>query len=62
LVRNGKITFTGKLESLKRIKDDAKEIVERYECGIKLAGHDDIVPGDILETFQIQKVARKLSK
>jgi|GEM_PF-758870 len=62
LIRNGKVTFTGKLESLKRIKDDAKEVVEGYECGIKLAGHDDIVPGDIIETFQIQKVARKLSK
>jgi translation initiation factor IF-2 len=62
LIRNGKVTFTGKLESLKRVKDDAKEVVEGYECGIKLAGHDDIVPGDIIETFQIQKVARKLSK
>jgi translation initiation factor IF-2 len=62
LIRNGKVTFTGKLESLKRIKDDAKEVVEGYECGIKLAGHDDVIPGDIIETFQIQKVARKLSK
>ncbi len=62
LIRNGKVAFTGKLESLKRIKDDVKEVVEGYECGIKLAGHDDILPGDIIETFQIQKVARKLSK
>ncbi|HTF58109.1 MAG TPA: translation initiation factor IF-2 [Planctomycetota bacterium] len=62
LIRNGKVTFTGKLESLKRIKDDVKEVVEGYECGIKLAGHDDVIPGDIIETFQIQKVARKLSK
>jgi len=62
LIRNGKITFTGKMESLKRVKDDVKEVVEGYECGIKLAGHDDVIPGDIIESFQIQKVARKLSK
>ena len=62
LIRNGKVTHTGKLESLKRFKDDVKEVVEGYECGMKLAGHDDVQPGDIFETFQIQKVARKLSK
>ncbi len=62
LIRNGKVTYTGKLESLKRVKDDAKEVVEGYECGIKLAGHDDVNPGDIIEAFQVQKIARKLTK
>ncbi|MBI4565195.1 MAG: translation initiation factor IF-2 [Planctomycetes bacterium] len=62
LIRNGKVAWTGKLESLKRVKDDVREVVEGYECGVKLAGHDDVVPGDILESFQIQKVARKLNK
>jgi translation initiation factor IF-2 len=62
LLRNGKVSFTGKMESLKRVKDDVKEVVEGYECGIKLAGHDDVIPGDVIESFQIQKVARKLNK
>ena len=39
-----------------------KEVVEGYECGIKVAGHDDIQKGDIVEAFEAQKVARKLEK
>lgn len=62
LVRDGKVVHTGKLESLKRFKDDVKEVVEGYECGLKIAGHDDIRKGDVLEAFTIQKVARKLEK
>jgi translation initiation factor IF-2 len=62
LIRDGKVVHTGKLENLKRFKDDAKEVVEGYECGIKIAGHDDIRKGDIIEAFAVQKVARKLEK
>jgi translation initiation factor IF-2 len=62
LIRDGKIVHTGKLESLKRFKDDVKEVVEGYECGIKIAGHDDVRKGDIIEAFAVQKVARKLEK
>jgi translation initiation factor IF-2 len=62
LIRGGKVIHTGKLESLKRFKDDVKEVVEGYECGIKIAGHDDIQKGDIIESFAVQKVARKLEK
>ncbi len=62
LIRDSKVVHTGKLESLKRFKDDVKEVVEGYECGIKIAGHDDIRKGDIIESFVIQKVARKLEK
>jgi translation initiation factor IF-2 len=62
LIRDGKVVHTGKLESLKRFKDDVKEVVEGYECGIKIAGHDDIRKGDVIEGFAIQKVARKLEK
>ena len=62
LIRDGKVVHTGKLESLKRFKDDVKEVAEGYECGIKIAGHDDVRKGDIIEAFQIQKVARKLSR
>ncbi len=62
LIRDGKVVHTGKLESLKRFKDDVKEVAEGYECGIKIAGHDDVRKNDIIEAFAIQKVARKLEK
>jgi len=62
LIRDSKVVHTGKLESLKRFKDDVKEVVEGYECGIKISGHDDIRKGDIIEAFAVQKVARKLER
>jgi translation initiation factor IF-2 len=62
LIRDGKVVHTGKIESLKRFKDDVKEVVEGYECGIKISGHDDVRKGDQIEGFAIQKVARKLEK
>jgi len=62
VIRDKNIVHTGKIETLKRFKDDAKEVAEGYECGIKVAGHDDIRKGDILEVFEVQKIARKLEK
>jgi translation initiation factor IF-2 len=62
LVRDGKVVHTGKLESLKRFKDDVKEVVGGYECGLKIAGHDDIRQGDVIEAVAIEKVARRLEK
>ncbi len=62
LIRDGKVVHTGKIESLKRFKDDVKEVVEGYECGIKIANHDDVRKNDVIEGFAIQKVARKLEK
>jgi translation initiation factor IF-2 len=62
LIRNGRVIHTGRIGGLKRFKDDVKEVVEGYECGIRIEGRDDIQKGDIIETFAIQKVARKLSK
>ncbi len=62
LIREGKVRFEGRLQSLKRFKDDVKEVAEGYECGIKLQGHDDIKPGDIIESIAVKKIARKLEK
>jgi len=62
LIRGGQVVFTGRIEGLKRFKDDVREVVEGYECGVKLAGHDDIRNGDVIEAYQIQKVSRKLSR
>jgi translation initiation factor IF-2 len=60
LYRDKQVTFTGRIESLRRFKDDVKEALEGFECGVRLAGHDDIRPGDVVEAFQIQLVAKKL--
>ena len=51
---------TGELESLKRFKDDVKEVKEGYECGLNLKNFNDIQVGDQLEVFEIQEIARSL--
>ncbi len=60
LLRNNTVIFTGELESLKRFKDDAKEVKESFECGLNLKGYNDIQEGDLLEFFEIKEVARTL--
>ncbi|MCR5723606.1 MAG: translation initiation factor IF-2 [Treponema sp.] len=60
LIRDGIVKFTGKISSLKRFKDDAKEVREGFECGIGLENWQDIQVGDILEAFEFVEVARKL--
>jgi len=60
LVRNGAIVYTGRMESLKRFKEDVKEVKEGFECGVKIAGYDDLKNGDVIESFRIEKIARKL--
>ncbi|OGX60655.1 MAG: translation initiation factor IF-2 [Paenibacillus sp. RIFOXYA1_FULL_44_5] len=58
LIRNGIIVHEGEISSLKRFKDDAKEVSEGYECGISLEGYNDLKEGDIIEAFVMQKVER----
>lgn len=60
LVRNGEPVFEGKISSLKRFKDDVRDVAEGYECGISLAGFDSLQEGDLIEAFEIEKIARKL--
>jgi translation initiation factor IF-2 len=60
LLRSNVVVFTGELESLKRFKDDAKEVKEGFECGLNIKGYNDIVEGDVLEFFEIKEVARTL--
>jgi translation initiation factor IF-2 len=60
LLRNNIVIFTGELESLKRFKDDAKEVKESFECGLNIKGYNDINEGDQLEFFEIKEVARTL--
>ena len=60
LIRDGIVKFTGKISSLKRFKDDAKEVAAGYECGVGIEDWQDIQVGDRLEAFELIKVARKL--
>jgi translation initiation factor IF-2 len=60
LVRNGEAVFEGKVSSLKRFKDDVREVLEGFECGIALGGFADLKEGDIIEAYEIEKIARKL--
>jgi len=60
LIRDKQVVYTGKIASLKRFKDDVKEAAEGFECGIGLERHDDIKAGDLVEVYQIEKVARRL--
>ncbi|MFA4989920.1 MAG: translation initiation factor IF-2 [Candidatus Omnitrophota bacterium] len=60
LVRNGQLVFEGKLSSLKRFKDDVREVGEGFECGMSLAGFDQFMEGDSIEGYEIEKIARKL--
>ena len=57
LIREGIVVYTGKLGSLKRFKDDAREVLTGYECGLTIANYNDIKEGDRLEAFQEQEVA-----
>ncbi len=58
LLRDNVVIWTGQLASLKRFKDDVKEVKQTFECGLQLLNYDDIKEGDQLEVFEIQEVAR----
>ena len=59
LIRAGIVVYEGKLSSLKRFKDDAKEVKEGYECGMMIDGYNDIKELDIIEGYEMQEVERK---
>jgi translation initiation factor IF-2 len=60
VLRNNVVIHTGELDSLKRFKDDAKEVKSNFECGLSLRGYNDLEVGDFLEVFEIVEVARAL--
>ncbi|MDQ1268305.1 MAG: translation initiation factor [Campylobacterota bacterium] len=59
VIRNGVVVHEGELTSLKRFKDDVEEIGNGYECGVMIKGYDDVIVGDVIETFK--KVEQKVS-
>ena len=60
LIRDGVVLFTGELTSLKRFKDDVKEVAKGYDCGIQIKNYNDIQEGDIIEAFKEVEVKKKL--
>ena len=59
IVRNGIVVHEGKLASLKRFKDDVKEVMTGYECGISIENYNDIKEGDVIEAFEMREIIRK---
>jgi len=60
LIRDGIVVYTGELESLKRFKDDVKEVAKGYECGLNIKGYNDLQVGDVVEAFEEVEVAKTL--
>lgn len=60
LIRDGVVVFTGELSSLKRFKDDAKEVSKGYDCGMQIKNFNDIKEGDVIEAFHEVEVKKKL--
>ena len=61
IIRDGVVIYTGELSSLKRFKDDAKEVAKGFECGLSIEKYNDIKVGDIIEGFEEKEIQRKLA-
>jgi translation initiation factor IF-2 len=61
ILRDNVIAFTGEVDSVKRMKEDVREVKEGFECGVKIKNYNDIAEGDQLEFFEVKEVARTLS-
>jgi translation initiation factor IF-2 len=60
LVRDGVVVYEGKIGSLRRFKDDVREVAAGYECGISIEGFQDVKEGDLIEAFEVHEVARTI--
>jgi translation initiation factor IF-2 len=60
VIRENIVVYQGKIASLKRFKEDVREVATGYECGIMIENFNDLKNGDILENFVIEKIAAKL--
>ncbi len=60
LVRDSAVVYQGKVASLRRFKDDVREVAAGYECGIGLENFNDVKPGDVIEAFEVEEIARRL--
>ena len=62
LTRDGRMIHEGKLDSLRRVKDDAREVKEGFECGVRIEGYNDVKVGDFIESIKRTKRARTLDE
>ncbi|MGA2553588.1 MAG: translation initiation factor IF-2 [Smithella sp.] len=62
LVRDSVVVFDGKILSLRRFKDDAREVATGFECGISIEGFNDIHPGDVIEAYVVEEMEKKLEQ
>jgi translation initiation factor IF-2 len=60
LVRDGAVVYDGRVASLRRFKDDVREVQEGFECGIGLENFQDIKEGDVLESYEVREIPRSL--
>jgi translation initiation factor IF-2 len=60
LLRDNVVIHEGSLKTLKRFKDDVRQVQQGYECGMAFENYDDIKEGDVIECFQVEEVARTL--
>ena len=60
VLRDDVVVFDGKIASLKRFKDDVKEVQAGYECGIAIEGFQDVKPGDVFEVYRVEEVEAEL--
>ena len=60
LVRDGVVVYEGRIGSLRRFKDDVREVASGYECGIAIEGYQDVKEGDVIEAFEVREVARSI--
>ena len=60
MIRDGVVIYSGELASLKRFKDDVKEVAKGYDCGIQIKNYNDLKEGDIIEGFQQVEIKKKL--
>jgi len=62
VIRDAAVVFDGEIESLRRFKDDVKEVAEGFECGIQIAKYQDLKEGDVIEAFALERVAPELAR
>jgi translation initiation factor IF-2 len=60
VLRDRKVVHTGRLASLKRLKDDVREVQTGFECGIGVEGFGDVKPGDIIEAYELEEIRPSL--
>ncbi len=61
VIRDSVLVYTGKLGSLRRFKDDVREVQQGYECGMSIEGYLDIKVGDVIESYEVEEIAPTLA-